>query len=309
MARPVHVTAVTLTSFAVVAVVAMVTLYWRAPDEEMLHFRSPALRIHERTNMSMPVVHGELQAKLPFFTVVVVTTSVASWVDRRQRIRSQFPRNMRLRKNDRQTALLKFAVGTQGLAESDENTIRREAVLHSDILLLDCLDLDDHLNNSSNWSLNAGPSATTSKVMYAAQWAVRHFDFEYFFRLGDDSYLRIDKFLALIDVHAFPTRNAVVGQIWTHEVFGVVQSFAQGSGYALTHDVCLYIAKNAGILLQTAPEDCVVSRWLYAIGTTFVDSSLWCDLAVQKCEDDVVLVHRLPTDLWPTIADDGSVQF
>ncbi len=245
---------------------------------------------------------------LPFVSVLVVTTSVANWVERRQRIRAQFPRNLRLIEDSRQSALLLFAVGLQGVAEQDLSLVQQEANLHSDILFLDCLDEDDRLNNIDNWSLNAGPSATTTKVMFAAQWAVRHYDFEFLFRLGDDSYLRIDRFLSLITSQPLPTRNAMIGRFYTHNVFGVPQRFAQGSGYALTHDVCLFIARNTQYLLDTAPEDCVVSRWLYALGSTFVDSTRWRELANQEhCEPDMILAHRLPPELWVTIKDDGSV--
>ncbi len=253
--------------------------------------------------------HAQFIKKRPFVNVLVMTTSVAGWVDRRQRIRTQFPRNLKLIQNDHQTALLVFAVGTQKTTPSDMSIVRQEASQHNDILFLDCVDEDDALKEHDNWDMHAGPSATTNKVMYAVQWAVRQFDFEYFFRLGDDSYLRIDNFMLLIASKEFPTRNAVIGQIWTHHVFGLPQKFAQGSGYALTYDVCAFIAQNAGALLQTAPEDCVVSRWLYALGTTFVDSPLWRELALnESCDPDMVLAHKLPAELWSSIQDDGSVQ-
>lgn len=56
--------------------------------------------------------------------------------------------------------------------------------------LVQCLDLDDELNTHSNWHVEAGPSATTQKVLLGMQWAVRRFDFDYFMKLGDDSYFR-----------------------------------------------------------------------------------------------------------------------
>ena len=56
--------------------------------------------------------------------------------------------------------------------------------------LIQCLDLDDELNTHANWHVEAGPSATTQKVLLGMQWAVRRFDFDYFMKLGDDSYFR-----------------------------------------------------------------------------------------------------------------------
>ena len=248
------------------------------------------------------------ETTLPFVSVIVVTTSVASWVERRQRIRTQFPRNVRLIQDPRQTALLMFAIGVHGVEKSVLDLVRHEAATFSDILFLDCMDQDDQLNEPANWKLDAGPSATTSKVMYAAEWAVQHYAFQYLFRLGDDSYLRIDKFLSLLALQAIPARNTIAGRFYTHNVFGIPQRFAQGSGYALTFDVCVFIAKNTDFLLRTAPEDCVVSRWMYALGATFYDSPLWRELANDEhCDADMVLAHRLPADLWANIHDDGTV--
>ena len=56
--------------------------------------------------------------------------------------------------------------------------------------LVQCLDMDDELNNHANWHVDAGPSATTQKVLLGMEWAVRRFDFDYFMKLGDDSYFR-----------------------------------------------------------------------------------------------------------------------
>ena len=50
--------------------------------------------------------------------------------------------------------------------------------------------MDDELNNHANWHVDAGPSATTQKVLLGMEWAVRRFDFNYFMKLGDDSYFR-----------------------------------------------------------------------------------------------------------------------
>ena len=46
------------------------------------------------------------------------------------------------------------------------------------------------LNDHGSWHVEAGASATTQKVLLGMQWAVRRFDFDYFMRLGDDSYFR-----------------------------------------------------------------------------------------------------------------------
>ena len=248
------------------------------------------------------------EPKLPFVSVLVVVTSAASWVDRRDRIRQQFPRNTRLIADPSQSTILKFVIGTQGVNSDDLSAARQEQMEHSDVLLFDCLDLDTDLTDANHWSLDASPSATTSKVLLSVEWAVRHFKFEYYFRLGDDSYLRIDKFLLLLSSRAIPALNAVVGRIQSTELFGMTQMYPSGAGYALTYDVCAFIASNTGVLLKTAPEDCVVARWLFAIGANFVNVPLWRELGIpESCDHEMILVHRLPAELWNTIATDGTV--
>ncbi|KAL3132142.1 UDP-Gal betaGal beta 1,3-galactosyltransferase, polypeptide 6 [Trebouxia sp. C0010 RCD-2024] len=248
--------------------------------------------------------------QLPYITVVVVVTSVAGWSDRRERIRAQFPRNVRLiPDNGEQSVLLKFAVGRHGPSQEVISNVTLEAAKFADILMLDCLDEDDSLNTQANWALTAGVSATTSKVMLSVKWAVRHFDFDYFFRLGDDSYFRIDKFMSMISDQQIPARSAVVGHILHDHVFGELQPYPQGMGYGLTYDVCIFIAGNEGHLLNTAPEDCVVARWLMAVGAKFIDSPHWRDIALgEGCEPDMVLAHKLPADLWSNITDSGTIE-
>lgn len=247
---------------------------------------------------------------LPSISVVVVATSAAGWTDRRERIRAQFPRNLRLiPDNEEQSTILKFAVGRQGPAQVVMSNVTLEAADFVDILILDCLDEDEELNIQANWNLAAGVSATTSKVMLSIKWAVRHYDFDYFFRLGDDSYFRIDRFMSMISLQQIPSRSAVVGHILHDHVFGELQPFPQGMGYGLTYDVCTFIAGNEKRLLNTAPEDCVVARWLMAIGTRFIDSPLWRDIALgDNCQPDMVLAHKLPAELWPNITDSGTVE-
>ncbi len=260
-------------------------------------------------------VHATLSARrakpeMSFVDVIVIVTSPAGWLDRRQRIRKQFPRNLRLVPNSAdQHALLKFALGTQGISDQELLALHEEANQFSDILLFECLDEDGHLKHPPNWHLDEVPSSTTRKVMLSIQWAVQRYTFDYFFRLGDDSYFRIDLFLEMISLKQIPTAKAVIGHIMTDTVFNMQQIYPQGMGYGLTYDVCLFVSSNVGSLLDTAPEDCVVARWLFAIGARFVDSPRWRDIELgEGCKPDMVLAHKLPAELWENITKSGLVQ-
>ena len=106
-----------------------------------------------------------------------------------------------------------------------------------------------------------------------------------------------------------PTTNAVIGHIMTDTVFNMQQIYPQGMGYGLTYDACTFVSKNVDVLLNTAPEDCVVARWLFAIGARFIDSPRWRDIELgEGCQEDMVLAHKLPAELWKNITDFGVVQ-
>ena len=75
---------------------------------------------------------------LPFVKVIVVVTSVTGWVDRRERIRKQFARNLRLTQGNEKDVVLKFALGTQGVSNHSMSAGEKEAKEFQDILFLDC---------------------------------------------------------------------------------------------------------------------------------------------------------------------------
>lgn len=243
-----------------------------------------------------------------FVNVVVVAPSAADWEDRRTRIRHQFPRNMQLM-NSSSSAVLKFALGTRNLSEATLEALRAEHRNHQDMLLLDCIDMDDDLNWNWNWKLDGNVSATTSKVMLSIAWAVQRYRFDYFFRLGDDSYFRIDKFMHLLDTDQIPREKAVVGQILKADILGMTQEYPQGMGYGLTYDLCSFVTTAMPWLLDTAPEDGVVARWLFAAGAKFVNHSAWRSIIDgEPCGVDMVLAHKLPPEKWSNISDAGTVE-
>lgn len=130
------------------------------------------------------------------------------------------------------SAMLKLAIGTTEVASTLYNDTRAEDAKFSDVIFFDCIGADDALHWHRNWKLDAGTSSTTCKVMNSIQWAVKRFDFQYCLRLGDDSYLRIDKFLNMLAQKELPTGKAVIGQILKAVIIGM------GSGICPRHGVC-----------------------------------------------------------------------
>ena len=278
-------------------------------------------------------------AHLPFKNIVIVVTSPIPWLYRRELIRRQFPRNMQMLSSNH-TVALRFAVGTQHLEPSVLAEADREQDEKHDLLFLNCQDIDTALLGDASWGLDAGPSATTQKVLLSVEWAVKTFTFDYFIRLGDDSYFRVDRFVSLWDT--LPKQNAVVGKIMKANILGMeqvlyractlvhanitlcddlciplfapsVQEYAQGAGYVLTADICYFIAKAKPWLLSTAPEDGVIARWFLAIGAKLVNHPGWRALDLgETCEDhgpgnDLILAHKLPSEVWANISSDGTI--
>lgn len=245
---------------------------------------------------------GQLTRRKHFVDVLVMAPSVGAWLDRRTRLRQQFPHNMKLAPEG-YSAILKFALSVSAI-----NDTEAEVTHHSDLIFFDCLDTDDALNLQHNWQTDAGPSSTTCKVMKSIEWAVKSYSFRYFFRLGDDSYFRIDMFLNMLAQNQLPFGKAVIGQILEDEILGMVQQYPQGMGYGLTPEVCDYIEAAVPWLLETAPEDGVVARWLFAVGTKFVNHPGWRSVNDgSACDQDMVLAHKLPAELWSNITRDGLV--
>lgn len=247
-------------------------------------------------------IHGDA---LPYVDLVAVATSPAIWLNRRTLIRSQWPKNMKLVESN-SSAILKFAIGQQ--SSSNSTSLNSEQDEHGDLLLLDCEDFDDALLWEAQWGVEAGPSSTTQKVQLSIIWAVKNYKFAFFFRLGDDSYFRVDKFCELLLANKFPTNNAVIGKVVRAPILGMEQEYVQGMGYAMTYDICTFVVAASPWLLVTAPEDGVVARWMFAIGARLVNHLGWRSLDLgETCDVDMVVAHKLPADLWSNITENGLV--
>ena len=151
-------------------------------------------------------------ARRPAFLVAVVT-SPASHPVQRSWVRSQWARNEALLREALSASgarcpdsVLKFAVGINDQTAGISPVLLAEEQAHGDILVLHSVkDLD---NDAGSWHQ---PSATTEKVLYGMQWAVEHYNFRYFARLGDDSYFRLDEFYRQAQAGAFPSSMAAIG--------------------------------------------------------------------------------------------------
>jgi hypothetical protein len=241
---------------------------------------------------------------------VVLVTNPASSVQRRQWLRAQWARSLGLIAKDQQTqVVMKFFVGNTTLSPDERDIVQAEHAAFGDILLLEVADRD----NPDPPPPGSG-SATTLKVMHGMRWAVEHFQFDYFVRLGDDSYLRIDFLLELSK--GWPREKMYRGacdQKFTQPakhpgVSASVVGYCSGMGFIVSYDAAQYVSNNELFLDVGYPEDVVVGSWF--VGTSFdvIDDKGFVHDRETACNSSsAVLIHRMDQKAYWDMVDESGV--
>ena len=233
--------------------------------------RTSAYRAHINADQAIFRDHASLvkwslgQPKDVF--AVVAVTSPAHLPERRAWQRVQWRKSLvlldKLSSTENPAFIFKFCVGASNLSKDHVHTLREEQKLHGDLQMLDSPDFDVEF-----WGdiTALGRSATTIKVLAALQWALRHYKFRYFVRLGDDSYFRPENFFLRFRQGKLPTDLACVGfrnGPLTYKSLGgkVSAPYPSGMGFALTYDVVQWLSRASDMLLLGGPEDGVVGAW------------------------------------------------
>jgi hypothetical protein len=84
--------------------------------------------------------------------------------------------------------------GYAGLSDQERQQLQHEQQQYGDILFLDVIDTNDPDPPPND----SDATASSLKVVYGAKWAVEHYNFPWFVRLGDDTYFRVDHFLLTV---------------------------------------------------------------------------------------------------------------
>ena len=196
-----------------------------------------------------------------------------------------------------------------------------EDSIHKDILMLHGVsDLEvDYRHLHPNWPWY-NTSATAQKVLYSIQWAVNKYDFQYFARIGDDAYFRVDEFYRQAMAKPFPTAMALFGQMTgplPYRVAGKENKiiYPSGAGYVMTQDAASFVASAAGMLNVGFPEDANFGAWLAGTRVVFHDMKDRIHDVLPKlplyepCSPQDILLHPFRNESdWIRIDAAGLVQ-
>lgn len=224
-----------------------------------------------------------------FYHLVAFVPSGAAAVNRRDALRAQFARSAALIAPLGLRVRLYFVVGR------NTESISGEAARHADMITVDCQDHDFGAEPAAG-------SATTCKIVKALHFAVASLDFLLWARIGDDSFFRVDHFLARIASAHFAERGVARAAFGRFVVpggaidktlsasYGVdkLPLYPAGSGYVLGADIVRALAStDAAVgLIDGWPEDGVAGLWLSGLAYERVDSPCLHDTALLPGEDE-----------------------
>ena len=206
---------------------------------------------------------------------------------------------------------LRFVIGTENMEQTQLDSIRQEAATHKDILLIDAPD-EDHGEPKHR-------SATTLKVMHSMRFAANNFVFEYFARVGDDAYFRVDYFAELVLLQkVYPQKNAYIGYKFANHVVPAsdsTHSFIVGMGFFVSRDLAKYVCKSYPYLLDGFPEDAVVGSWFVGTNARVIHEPRVHDIdhvttvAYARCSNESLLLHHMwRQENWDAIDEKGLLE-
>lgn len=242
-------------------------------------------------------------------SIVVAVTSAAGNIDRRRWLRNQFRRNVELLQHKDPAAargvVLKFVVGNVGLSDEAHSWIAAEQQEHGDLLILDIIDV-----NVPDPPPDGVETATALKVAHSTAWAVQHYDFPWFVRLGDDAYFRVDHFL--LNVAPTLSRNGLMfgyaedpGLHYSFPHGVTITRYCSGMGFIMTHDVAKFISDNALHLYKGYPEDAVVGLWLAGTNFKVQHDARLHDWEWRRCSEQSIIIHKHD---YGAVDDDGVMR-
>ena len=256
----------------------------------------------------------------PYLLVYVAIPNAWADADRRHPLRAQWAKSLvlmdkRLKAQgvtDVPATVLHFVIGLGGLSDKDRAAVRVESSTHADLLILpDVADKDV--------GEPASRSSTTLKVMHSMAYAANHYTFDFYARVGDDAYLRVDYLAELILIdHAFPLERAYIGYKFPdHRIAGShsTHNFIVGMGFFLSQDLTRYVCRAQDVLLDGFPEDGIVGSWFVGTKADVIHEPRFHDIdhvttvAYAPCSNTSLLLHHMWSRAnWEAVDEEGLLQ-
>ena len=243
-----------------------------------------------------PIRHGSITEKdvheSNYFLVVIVLTSLAN-KQRRDVIRQTWYSSDEIKKE----VLLKFSLGTMGMAEDDYSSVLKENKEHNDLLLLN--DLVDSFAN------------LTRKVLSSFVWTAENVQFSYLLKCDDDTFVVLKTLLNDLKQRTstkpyywgfFDGRASVkrAGKYRESNWFLCDKyiPYALGGGYVLSSGLVKLIALNSAHLMLYVNEDVSVGSWLapYDIERNH-DVRFDTEYQSRGCNNAYIVTHKQPTNV------------
>ena len=273
-----------------------------SPAESWLRSRNCALPCSHPTPLSGPAPSGlpasravdvrdaEKKEEGHYLLVVLVLSSVDSTGrKRRDSIRATWAAGLRERVPP---VLVRFALGTLGLAPTQRAALHTEGADQGDLLLLPALE-DSYYN-------------LTRKVLQAMVELDHGFSFSYLLKCDDDSFVVLEPvcrelagrdarhslYWGFFDGRATPKR----GGKWVESGWFLCDHYlpyALGGGYVLSSDLVHRIALNADGLQMYVSEDVSVGVWLGAFQAERKhDTRFNTEFVSRGCQNSYLVSHK-----------------
>lgn len=224
----------------------------------------------------------------PYLLVVMVLSSLKGR-DHRDTIRQTWAKDY---KGMMPNVLVRFAIGTEGVATEDMQTIEAEEAAHHDLLLLP---------NLRESYANLARKVLASVVALDAQ-----FEFYYLLKCDDDTFLvletivkelgqRSDKrglYWGFFDGRAHVKR----GGKWVEKDWFLCDRYlpyALGGGYVLSHDLVRRVIANSDSLIFYNSEDVSMGVWLSAFDAERRhDVRFNTEFVSRGCRNSYIVSHK-----------------
>ena len=190
--------------------------------------------------------------------VMVLSTPNENGKILRQLIRETWKKGFEAVKS---TVIIKFVLGTAGIAKSQIFLLESEQANHNDLLLMGSLK-DDYHN-------------LTLKVLNILVWADSHLRFSYLLKCDEDTYVRVEAIVSELNGRKTMenlywgyflgnTGPSKTGKFAEHNWFlcDHFLPYAMGGGYIISSNLVHIVARNAGHLQLYSNEDVSMGVWM-----------------------------------------------